>query len=84
MERIHWDEFAPEGYASSTAKRDTILSNAGLVAVGTYDDGVTVQPVFDFLDWEAVRDLFAPGLTGRYYSINDTNIVQVKPQASGG
>ena len=81
----YWDEFAPEGYASSTDKRDTILSNAGLVAVGTYDDGVTVQPVYDFTGSERFRDQFAGGLTGHFlFSINDTNIVRVKPQASGG
>ena len=81
----YWDEFAPEGYASSTDKRDTILSNAGLVAVGTYDDGVIVQPVYDFTGSESFRDQFAGGLTGHFlFSINDTNIVRVKPQASGG
>ena len=80
----YWDPVSPGGYTSSTQKRDSILSASGIVSVGTYDDGMYVYPVFDFQDLEAVRDQFAPGLTGRYYSINDTNIVQVKPQASGG
>lgn len=80
----YWDPANPGSYTSSTDKRDTILSNAGLVSAGTYDDGMYVYPVFDFQGYEGIRDQFAPGLTGRYYSINDTNIVQVKPQASGG
>ncbi len=79
----YWDPANPENYTSSTHKRDSLIAQ-GLIQAGTYDDGMYVYPVFDFQDWEAVRDLFAPGLTGRYYSINDTNIVQVKPQASGG
>tara|TARA_B100002019_G_scaffold82643_1_gene71401 strand:- start:826 stop:1839 length:1014 start_codon:yes stop_codon:yes gene_type:complete len=80
----YWDPANPGSYTSSTDKRDTILSNAGLVSAGTYDDGMYVYPVFDFQGYEGIRDQFAPGLTGRYYSINDTNIVQVKPQANGG
>ena len=81
----YWDEFAPEGYASSVDKRDTILANAGLVSVGTYDDGVTVQPVYDFTGKESFRDQFAGGLTGHFlFCINDTNIVRVKPQSGSG
>ena len=81
----YWDEFAPEGYGSSIQKRDTILANAGLVPVGTYDDGVTVQPVYDFTGKESFRDQFATGLTGHFlFCINDTNIVRVKPQSGSG
>lgn len=81
----YWDEFAPEGFTSSIQKRDTILANAGLVPVGTYDDGVTVQPVYDFTGKENFRDQFATGLTGHFlFCINDTNIVRVKPQSGSG
>ena len=80
----YWDPGNPENYTSAPHKRDSLIAQAGIIQAGTYDDGMYVYPVFDFQDWEALRDQFAPGLTGRYYSINDTNIVQVKPQASGG
>jgi len=80
----YWDPIAPEGYTSSIQKRDSILSASGLVSVGTYNDGVQTYPVFDFQGKESYRDQFAGGLTGQFYSINDTNIVQVKLTPGGG
>jgi hypothetical protein len=80
----YWDPAAPEGYSSSTQKRDSILSASGLVSVGTYNDGVQDYPVYDFLGKESYRDQFAGGLTGQFYSINDTNIVQVVLTSGGG
>jgi len=80
----YWDPIAPEGYTSATQKRDSILSASGLVSVGTYNDGVQTYPVFDFQGKESYRDQFAGGLTGQFYSINDTNIVQVKLTPGGG
>lgn len=80
----YWDPAAPEGYTSSMQKRDSILSASGLVSVGTYNDGVQTYPVYDFLAKESYRDQFTGGLTGQFYSINDTNIVRVKLTPGGG
>ena len=80
----YWDPVSPGAYSGAMEKRDSILSSSGLIQAGTYDDGMYDYPVFDFQGMESTRDQFAPGLTGRYYSINDTNILQVKPQSSGG
>ena len=81
----YWDEFNSEGYSSSVQKRDSILGNAGLVSVGTYNDGVGEYPVYDFTGKETVRDQFAPGLTGHFlFSINDTNIIRVQLQTNTG
>lgn len=80
----YWNPIASEGYTSTTQKRDSILSNSGLVSVGTYNDGVQTYPVYDFLGKENFRDQFAGGLTGQFYSINDTNIVRVKLTPGGG
>ena len=80
----YWDPVSPGGYTSSTQKRDSILSASGLVSVGTYDDGMYTYPVYDFLGKEGYRDQFAGGLTGQFYSINDTNIVRVKLTSGGG
>ena len=80
----YWDPITPEGYTSATQKRDSILSASGLVSVGTYNDGVQTYPVFDFQGKESYRNQFAGGLTGQFYSINDTNIVRVKPTPGGG
>jgi hypothetical protein len=66
-------------YGDAITKRDTILGASGLTSVGSYDDGVQTYPVYDFQGMESARDQFVPGLTGRYYSINDTSLVAVQP-----
>jgi hypothetical protein len=81
----YWNEFDTGGYVSSVQKRDSILGNATLVSVGTYNDGVQEYPVYDFTGKESYRDQFAYGLTGHsLFSITDTNIIRVKPQTSTG
>ena len=80
--------FSPGGadeatYGDTITKRDTILGDSGLTSVGSFDDGVQTYPVYDFQGMESARDQFVPGLTGRYYSINDTSLVAVQPAGSG-
>ena len=70
-------------YGTAINKRDSILGNSGLTSVGSYDDGTQTYPVYDFQGMESARDQFVPGLTGRYYSINDTSLVAVQPAGSG-
>jgi len=70
-------------YGTAINKRDSILGNSGLTSVGSYDDGVQTYPVYDFQGKESVRDQFVTGLTGRYYSINDTSLVAVQPAGTG-
>jgi len=73
-----------DNYSDPIAKRDDILSTYGLTGVGSYDDGVQTYPVYDFQGMESARDAFVPGLTGRYYAINDTSLVAVQPAGTGG
>jgi hypothetical protein len=81
----YWDEFNPEGYQSSVDKRDSILGDAGLVSVGTYNDGVQEYPVYDFTGKESFIGQFAYGLDGHVlFSINDTNIIRVQLQTGSG
>jgi hypothetical protein len=70
-------------YGTAINKRDSILGNNGLTSVGSYDDGVQTYPVYDFQGMESAREQFVPGLTGRYYSINDTSLVAVQPAGTG-
>jgi hypothetical protein len=81
----YYDEFADAAFNSAIEKRDSILGNAGLVSVGTYNDGVQEYPVYDFTGKESYRDQFAYGLDGHLlFSINDTNIVRVQLQTGSG
>ena len=68
-------------WADGITKRDSILTDAGMTSVGSYNDGVYSFAVYDFQGKESVRDQFVSGLTGRYYSINDTSLVAVQLSA---
>ena len=70
-------------YGTAINKRDSILGNSGLTSVGFFNDSVQAYPVYDFQGKESVRDQFVTGLTGRYYSINDTSLVAVQPFGTG-
>ena len=70
-------------YGSGVAKREAIILDNSLTPVGSYDDGMQTYSVFDFIGFESARDQFVPGLTGRYYSINDTSLIAVQPAGSG-
>ena len=70
-------------YGTAINKRDSILGNSGLTSVGSFNDGVQTYSVYDFQGKESVRDQFVTGLTGRYYSINDTSLVAVQPAGTG-
>jgi len=70
-------------YGTAINKRDSILGNSGLTSVGSFNDGVQTYPVYDFQGKESARDQLVPGLTGRYYSINDTSLVAVQPAGTG-
>jgi RNA recognition motif-containing protein len=81
----YYDSANDTAFNSAIEKRDSILANAGLVSVGTYNDSVQNYPVYDFTGKETYRDQFAPGLTGHFlFSINDTNIVRVQLQTGSG
>jgi hypothetical protein len=81
----YYDPAADVAFNSSIEKRDSILANAGLVSVGTYNDGVQEYPVYDFTGKESYRDQFHPSLAGHFlFSINDTNIIRVKLQTGSG